>query len=90
MRSARRASLRYERASDHLRVAGRRVFLLTAGSALALTALPSAFAQSIPCIGFIRHGSRDAFSEGFRQGLRDLGYIEGKYKIRVRADRVIE
>jgi hypothetical protein len=35
-------------------------------------------AQSIPRIGFIRHGPPDALSEGFRQGMRDLGYVEGK------------
>lgn len=55
---------------------------------LSLTA-PPAFAQSaIPLIGVLLHGT-EGFNaqrlEGFRQGMRDLGYLEGKtYRLEVR------
>jgi putative ABC transport system substrate-binding protein len=49
--------------------------LLLAAPALAASPPPS----SVPRVGFLRHGSPpDPFAEGFRQGLRELGYIEGK------------
>ncbi len=32
----------------------------------------------IPRIGYVSTGAPRATSEGFRQGLRDLGYVEGK------------
>jgi putative ABC transport system substrate-binding protein len=55
------------------------LFALASAFSAATIGLPTLTrAQSIPRIGFIRHGSRDAFSEGFRQGMRDLGYVEGK------------
>ena len=52
--------------------------------AMLLTLCPSAAAQQpkkVPRIGFLAAPSQSFFSarmEGFQQGLRDLGYIEGK------------
>jgi putative ABC transport system substrate-binding protein len=50
-------------------------------SALLLALSLSAEAQQpakIPRIGWLTGGSLTEGSQGFRQGLRDLGYIEGK------------
>ena len=81
-----RAALTRRAGTDTARRSTRRGFLLAAAGAccalLILTAPVGAASQpstSVPRIGFLRHGSPpDPFAEGFRQGLRDLGYIEGK------------
>jgi putative ABC transport system substrate-binding protein len=48
------------------------IFLLTVSAAEAQQL------GKIPTIGFIRGGSPDLEVGAFRQGLRELGYIEGK------------
>src|SRR4051794_28770129 len=67
-------------------VRAQRRYFLTAAGALAAASL-AAEAQAptkIPRIGYIHPGSADPGSanvslfEAFRQGLRDLGYIEGR------------
>ena len=61
-------------------MAGKSVVILLVG--LALTSLHLAEAQQakkVPIIGVLRPGSPpDPLIEAFRQGLRELGYIEGK------------
>jgi len=59
----------------------RQNLLVFALGALLLALSFPAVAQKIPRIGFLGSGSSSAMSlrtEAFRQGLRDLGYIEGK------------
>jgi hypothetical protein len=61
----------------------RRRFLLTSpagalGAPLAVEAQPTA---KVPRIGFLVGGSREDYyptAEAFQQGLRDLGYVEGR------------
>ena len=59
------------------------IFVLALGAML-LALCSSADAQQpekIPRVGFLASGSPSAYSrrtEGFRQGLRQLGYVEGK------------
>src|SRR5262245_31417973 len=48
--------------------------------ALVLTTIHLAEAQSkkVPRIGYLSSGSASIRTEAFRQGLRELGYVEGK------------
>src|SRR5262245_53882301 len=55
--------------------------LLGGAAAPALLAPRSARAQSMPVIGFLSGQSADGYADrlrGFRQGLREAGYIEGE------------
>ncbi|HJU60898.1 MAG TPA: hypothetical protein VJ864_02545 [Candidatus Binatia bacterium] len=52
-------------------------FIVTAGS----TAAEAQQAAKIPCIGYLTGARLTAIAnrtEAFRQGLRELGYVEGK------------
>ena len=52
---------------------------LSLGCALCLAfAAPAEAQQGIPHIGFLSHCTSSFDEEGFKQGLRELGYVEGK------------
>src|SRR4249919_2038760 len=52
---------------------------LPLGCALCLAlAAPAEAQQGIPHIGFLSHCTSSFDEEGFKQGLRELGYVEGK------------
>jgi len=54
------------------------IFLLV-GLTLASVQLAEAQPKKVPRIGLLRAGSPpDSYVEAFRQGLRELGYIEGQ------------
>jgi ABC-type uncharacterized transport system substrate-binding protein len=64
-------------------VVSKRVFLLTLSAVLFAHCVPATAQQAkkIPRIGFLSGSSRSAVSvrvEAFRQGLHELGYVEGK------------
>ena len=71
--------------SVSFRLIGRRVrtVVRSAAAALVLATAIAAEAQQtakVPRVGFVAAGSASDSSatQGFRQGLRDLGYVEGK------------
>src|SRR5436309_1580120 len=47
-------------------------------TAILLVYIPSAEAQKIPRIGYLAGDSRSPSHTAFRQGLKDLGYLEGQ------------
>src|SRR5882724_12178282 len=58
-----------------------KIMLLTLSVLLCALCVPAAAQQSvkIPAIGFLTGGGHDsARNEAFRQGQRELGYVEGK------------
>ena len=61
---------------------GRRKILIAGAAALAVTPLSAALAQTagkVPVVGYLSAASRnEAFTRAFRQGLTDLGYVEGR------------
>jgi putative tryptophan/tyrosine transport system substrate-binding protein len=61
---------------------GRRELLAALGGAVAAWPFAARAQQSaIPTVGFLNTGTRDALAErlgGFRQGLKDIGYVEGE------------
>ena len=61
---------------------GRRKILIAGAAALAVAPLSRALAQAarkVPVVGYVSAASRnDAFTKAFRQGLADLGYVEGR------------
>src|SRR5262249_30573591 len=64
------------------RMSSRRVFIALLGGATAAWPLAaSAQQQSMPAIGFLASQLPDAITDrlrGFRQGLKDTGYVEGE------------
>jgi len=60
----------------------RRKVLIAGAAALAAARLSGALAQTsgkVPVVGYLSAASRnDAFARAFRQGLADLGYVEGR------------
>ena len=60
----------------------RRKILIAGAAALAVTRLSGALAQTagkMPVVGYLSAASRnEAFRRAFRQGLADLGYVEGR------------
>lgn len=60
----------------------RRRILVAGAAALAVVPLSSALAQTsgkVPVVGYLSAASRnEAFSQALRQGLADLGYVEGR------------
>ncbi len=57
----------------------RRLFLIVVGSALWLAhATPSTPQDKIPRIGFLTQCMASFDEQGFKQGLSELGYVEGK------------
>src|SRR5260370_22504093 len=60
----------------------RRKLLIAGATVLAVAPLSCAFAQTagkVPVIGYLSAASRnEAFTRAFRQGLADLGYVEGR------------
>ena len=60
----------------------RRRILISGAATLALAPLSYALAQTagkVPVVGYLSAASRnDAFTRAFRQGLADLGYVEGR------------
>src|SRR5262245_30510903 len=63
---------------DHLR---RREFIALLGGAAAWPLAARAQQSAIPAVGFLNITSPDGYAErlrGFRQGLKDTGYVEGE------------
>ncbi|HEV2042340.1 MAG TPA: ABC transporter substrate-binding protein, partial [Casimicrobiaceae bacterium] len=60
----------------------RRKILIAGAAALAAAPLSCALAQTagkVPVVGYLSAASRnEAFTRAFRQGLADLGYVEGR------------
>ena len=76
----------------------RRRFLLTslAGAVAAPRAVRAQQARNVPRIGFLRNGTPPrSFVDGLRQGLRELGYVEGQsiaieYELPDTADKLFD
>ena len=60
----------------------RRKALIAGAAALVVAPLPGALAQAVgkvPVVGYLSAASRnEAFTQSLRQGLADLGYVEGR------------
>ena len=59
----------------------RREFIAGVGGVAALPVVARAQQRTMPVIGFLNSGSPDGYApmaDGFRQGLKETGYVEGQ------------